>query len=856
MIKDQGTARSESIAQKLPSEVIRVLLIEDNPGYSDVIRIMLEKVQEARFDVVVVKRLFEGLQSLRAGTIDVVLVDLKLPDSQGIETFDKVYAQAADVPIIVLTVTDSDELALEAVQKGAQDYLVKERVDGKSLVHSICYAIERKHKEEALKKHRGHIEKQVEERTVELQESEAKFRGIFENVPIGIVRSDMEGRILDSNPAFQSFIGYSADELRNMKAVDVMHPDDWEGHRGFMRDMFFRSDNAFIGEKRYITKDGTTVWANLTTSVVRHHNGDPHFLLSMVEDITKRKQAEDAQKISERRFRFIVENSRVGIIMMDDAYIITFLNDALCRISGYAHEELLGHDFRDFLDEESKDFIADRYLRRQRGEYMPLRYDCNIVRKDGARRLVEINSAVIRDVEGKLETVTQIVDVTERKLAEEALRESEERYRTLFEQSKDVIFVTSLEGNILDVNQAMLDFLGYTREEMLEMKAQELYVDSADRIRYLRLIKPEGVVRDFEVKLRKKDGTEMDCLLTASVRKADDGSIRGYQGIIRDITEHKRAEEQLRGQALIFENIHDGIIVTDLEGSITSWNPAAKKLFGYDKDQVFRKTIGELATKVIQGTLRDGRWTGEMDFTREDGTEGVCETTVIPMRDEHSNIVAVFGVCRDITDRKRSEEILQKSYDQLRETLIATVNTLASTIEMRDPYTAGHQRRVTILACAIAEEMGLTEDQFDGLRMAGLIHDLGKINVPAEILSKPGRINEIEFSIIRYHPQICHDILRTIELPWPVAQIVLQHHERLDGSGYPQGLKGDEIMLEAKILAVADVVEAMSSHRPYRPALGVTLALEEITKNRGILYEPAVVDACKKIFTEKKFRFE
>ena len=348
----------------------------------------------------------------------------------------------------------------------------------------------------------------------------------------------------------------------------------------------------------------------------------------------------------------------------------------------------------------------------------------------------------------------------------------------------------------------------------------------------------------------------MDCLLTATVRRADDGNIEGYQGIIRDITDRKRAEEQLQGQSLIFENIHDGIIMTDLEGDIINWNPAAERMFGYYQDEVLRKTIGMLATKVLKGTLRDGRWTGEMDFIRKDGTDGVCETTVIPLRDGFGDITAVIEVCRDITERKRSEDSLQQSYDQLRETLIATVNTLASTIEMRDPYTADHQRRVTILACAVAEEMGLTDDQFDALRMAGLIHDLGKLNVPAEILSKPGRINEIEYSIIRFHPQICHDILKTIELPWPVATIVLQHHERLDGSGYPQGLKGDEIMLEARILAVADVVEAMASHRPYRPALGIERAIEEITKKRGILYDPDVVDVCVKLVSSKRFRFE
>jgi PAS domain S-box-containing protein len=603
MAKDHGIMQKETLLQKLPSKIIRVLLIEDNPGYSDVIRIMLERIGDARFDMVGVQRLSDGLQSLSDANFDVVLLDLKLPDSQGIDTFEKVHAVAPGLPIIVLTVTDNDALALEAVKKGAQDYLVKERVDGKLLEHSIRYAMERKQAEEVLKNHREYLEEQVIERTA-------------------------------------------------------------------------------------------------------------------------------------------------------------------------------------------------------------------------------------------------------------ALRESEGRYRTFFEQSKDVIFITSHEGTILEVNQATMDLFGYTREEMMAMKTQKLYVATADRMRFRQLIEAEGSVRDFEVALRKKDGTQIQCLITASVWQSADGSMKGYQGIIRDITDRKRIETQLREQALIFENIHDGIIMTDLGGNIVSWNPAAERMFGYYKGEVFQKTIGMLTTKVMQGKLQDDRWTGEIGFIRKDGTEGICETTVIPLRDEGDNIIAMFGVCRDITERKRSEEQLQHSYDKLRETLIATVNILASTIEMRDPYTAGHQRRVTTLACAIAEEMGLSDDQFDGLRLAGLIHDLGKINVPAEILSKPGHINDIELSIIRYHPQICHDILKTIELPWPVAKIVLHHHERINGSGYPQGLKGDEIMLEARILAVADVVEAMASHRPYRPALGIKLALEEITKNKGILYEPAVVDACNKLFTEKHFSFE
>jgi HD-GYP domain-containing protein (c-di-GMP phosphodiesterase class II) len=188
--------------------------------------------------------------------------------------------------------------------------------------------------------------------------------------------------------------------------------------------------------------------------------------------------------------------------------------------------------------------------------------------------------------------------------------------------------------------------------------------------------------------------------------------------------------------------------------------------------------------------------------------------------------------------------------------LEGTISTLVLTIEGRDPYTAGHQRRVTQLACAIANEMHLPQEQIEGLRMAGLTHDIGKINIPAEILSKPGQLTDLEFGLIRMHPQTGHDILKAIEFPWPVAQMVLQHHERMDGSGYPQRLSGEEILLEARILGVADVVEAMASHRPYRSARGIDQALEEISQNKGVLYDAEIVDACLKLFTEKDFRFE
>jgi len=211
---------------------------------------------------------------------------------------------------------------------------------------------------------------------------------------------------------------------------------------------------------------------------------------------------------------------------------------------------------------------------------------------------------------------------------------------------------------------------------------------------------------------------------------------------------------------------------------------------------------------------------------------------------------------RTRTEHQRAKDQLEQNLEKLRKTLGGIIQAMALTVEARDPYTAGHQRRVSDLARTIAKEMGLSQDQIDGIRMAGIIHDLGKISIPAEILSKPGRIGEYEFGIIKTHPKVGYEILKEIEFPWPVAQIVLQHHERMNGSGYPQGLFGDEILLEARILGVADVIEAMASHRPYRPALGINKALEEISQNKGILYDPQVVDACLKLFIKKGYKFK
>jgi PAS domain S-box-containing protein/putative nucleotidyltransferase with HDIG domain len=332
-------------------------------------------------------------------------------------------------------------------------------------------------------------------------------------------------------------------------------------------------------------------------------------------------------------------------------------------------------------------------------------------------------------------------------------------------------------------------------------------------------------------------------------------------------TEHKRTEKALQESALQYRttlnSMGDAIHVIDADFRFVLFNDAFRqwnKALGLETE-VIGWTVFEIFP-FLPDTVRDEYRhvfdTGETLVTEENTTIDdrvfITETRKIPIL-EGGRVTQVVTVIRNITDRKHAEEALRHSYDQMRETFIATVNALASTVEMKDPYTAGHQRWVTRLACAIAEEMGFSGEQIEGIRMAGLIHDIGKINIPTEILSKPGHLSEIQYNMVKVHPQIGCDILREIKFPWPVAEIVLQHHERMDGSGYPQGLSGEEIILEARILAVADAVEAMSSHRPYRVAHGIERALEEISRNRGTLYDPEVVDACLRLF-EKGFRFD
>jgi len=324
------------------------------------------------------------------------------------------------------------------------------------------------------------------------------------------------------------------------------------------------------------------------------------------------------------------------------------------------------------------------------------------------------------------------------------------------------------------------------------------------------------------------------------------------------------SEERYR---LSFENASDVVSTIGTDLIISNMSPSIQRLMGLKPQDFIGQSVTILERfltlesfehimanihRILQGeTIPSATY----QFVTKKGTALYSEMSGSPIiRD--GKIVGLISVARDITERKQAEEQLQETLANLRKAVSTTIQVIVSTVEVRDPYTAGHQLRVADLARAVATEMGLPQDTIEGINIAGSIHDLGKLSIPAEILSKPGKLSDDEFTLIKEHARKGYEMLKDIESPWPLAEIVYQHHERMDGSGYPRNLKGDEILMEARIMAIADVVEAMASHRPYRPALGIDVALKEIENHRGVLYDADVVDTCLRLFHEKEYEFE
>ena len=589
----------------------------------------------------------------------------------------------------------------------------------------------------------------------------------------------------------------------------------------------------------------------------------------IVKELDEAHQHIDELEKSEiqQRYRIIVDTADEGIWVFDEEYLSTFVNNRMVNLLGYEYDEIMGRSLSFFLFEEDLPDFQEKASRRRQG--IAERYERRIRRKDSTILWAHVSATPIMDKEGLFRgSFAMFTDITERKEAEKALLESEKKYRSIFENAVEGMFQSTPDGQLITANPAMARIFGYaTPEEMINQVHNiglQLYSNEKDRRTFQQLLKEHGIAGGFEAPFYRQDGTVLWGTLNVRAVKDSDDNVFYYEGTLEDITPRKEAEEELKKSEEkyrnIFENAVMGIYQVTPNGQYLSANPVLSRIHGYNSPEEMIESVADITQLYVDPSRRAElkRIINEQGFVkgfeiimrRKDGSLHWVSNTSRAVRDEHGTILYYEGTIEDITSRKSAEE----SVKQLKQTLLGTLHALSQSIEIREPGITGHHKRVSNLGSAIARAMGLADDMAESIRIAGLVHDIGNMSVPSEILSKPGRLTEMEYNFVKLHPRSGYDILKETGLPYPVAEIVLQHHERMNGSGYPQGLKGKEMLLEARILAVADVVEAMVSPRPYRPARGIDAALEEIRKNKGTLYDAQVVDACLMLFKTKKFQ--
>ena len=455
----------------------------------------------------------------------------------------------------------------------------------------------------------------------------------------------------------------------------------------------------------------------------------------------------------------------------------------------------------------------------------------------------------------------------------------EPEFQVVAEAIPHIVWISAKDGSTQYLNRAGLDYAGLNQGALGHWRWKSLVhpLEARQaRVAWEQATQATSTF-DLEHRFRRFDGEYRRHTLRCVPRIDRYGHVVAWICTATDVDDLKQLETNLRRarrdqdeRSLStaedqFKKLADqcitGMYIIQ-KGRFSYVNERFAEIFGYasptevvgrDAKQFVAVKDRELVARHLLET-GEGKLTGtDCCFTglRKDRT--TTEVGVHGTAASYRGQPAVVGLLQDISEKKRAEDAIRRHIVQLENSFMRTVEVAMTLSEMRDPYTRCHERRVADIAVAIGSEIGFDAHRTKGLRVAGQLHDIGKITIPTEILAKPTTLSPAEYELIKSHAKASFDVLKIVDFPWPVAQVALQHHERLDGSGYPQGLRGEEILLEARIIAVADVVEAMSSHRPYRPGLGIEEALAEIEHGRGVLYDPIIVDACLKLFRENRY---
>lgn len=630
-----------------------------------------------------------------------------------------------------------------------------------------------------------------------------------------------------------------------------------------------------------------------------------------------RRRAETELAESEERFRKIAESAQDGLITLDHEGAVTYWNRAAEKLFGYTSREVVGRPFHELLVPAAHhEAIRQGWARfRETGQGAMVGHtsEASALRKGGEEVPVELSISAVA-IDNRWHAMGIVRDITERRRAEAVRRE----LAAIVQSSEDAIIGKTVDGRITSWNSGAEKMFGYSADEIVGKPAHILAPDELKQeiSDLLRIVGIGRSVVHHETTRRCKDGRQIEVSLSLSPIRDSSGAIRGISAIARDITERKAAERALQRSNRFLRTLsrcnetlvhvaEEGALLQDMCRVVVETGKFPMAWVGY-VELVPARTVrpvahyGERAGEYVatlaasgadsdqdQGPAGRAVRSGQIqvihdiaaaaDFAlwRSRALEfGFRSSVSLPLTTDHDVIGTLsiyaaeanaFGgeeigslaeLAADLafgitTVRARAEQ--ETSARELKKSLEDTIQALATTIEARDPYTAGHQQRVSRLAAAIAREMGLDERQVAGIERGASIHDIGKVYIPAEILCRPGRLGELEFALIKTHPTVGYEIVKDIDFPWPIAAMVLQHHERWNGSGYPNGLKGEAIQVEARVIAVADVVEAMTNHRPYRPALGLDAALHEVAQGRGTLFEPAAAEACERLLRTGRF---
>jgi len=696
----------------------------------------------------------------------------------------------------------------------------------------------------------------------QLHLSEQRYRTILEDIQEGYFEVDLNGNFTFFNDTLLRVIGYSREELMGMNNRQYTEEEELKKVYQAYHKIYLTGEPNKDLVWKIIRKDGVAIYIEGSISLLKDSSGKPIGFRGIARDITERIFMEKKLHEEENRFRILAEQSSDIIVILNREGTITYENPAVEKILGLKREERIGATGFENLHPDDFKLVADTYKSLLTDINAPVqRADLRFRHVDGSWRIFEtVASNLIHDnvIEG---VIINFRDVTERKKAEEMLR----LISKAVESSGDAIGIADARGNHFYQNQAFTELFGYTLDELKDGGVQEKIYGDQNVARDVFSTIMKGNSWSGEIEDITKSGRRITVLLRADAIKDDQGNIIGLLAINTDITDRKKTEEEVFTLASIVRSSSEMVNLATLDEKMVFLNDAGSRMLGIDPDQIGDYSIADIIPgpyvskirdEVIPALLSGNNWEGDLQY-RNVKTGALTDVHALTFTIRYTATGApiyLANVSLDITERKMAEQKLQLTLESLKKAVGTTIQVLVSALESRDPYTAGHQSRVAHLACAIAAEMALSEDQIEGIRMASAIHDIGKLSVPAEILTKPSKLTKLEFSLIKQHSSSGFEMLKDVASPWPLAEIVHQHHERIDGTGYPRNLKGDEILIEARILAVADVVESMASHRPYRASLGVEAALEEIERNKGVLYDRDVVDACIKLFTEKGYQ--